>query len=148
MAKHNEIGKWGENLACDKLTSEGWAIAERNWREGHLELDIVAISADTIVFAEVKTRASMDEDPLEVITIAVNCKYGARSKCLSGYAPRATPVSALRSYLQSTATPRTIASNTFPTPSTRPSKPTDTATSLYLPFRDKFFHIPVSRLLP
>jgi len=67
MAKHNEIGKWGENLACDKLTSEGWAIAERNWREWHLELDIVAISADTIVFAEVKTRASMDEDPLEVI---------------------------------------------------------------------------------
>ncbi|MDE5632039.1 MAG: YraN family protein [Muribaculaceae bacterium] len=67
MAKHNEIGKWGENLACDKLTSEGWAIAERNWREGHLELDIVAISADTIVFAEVKTRASMEEAPLEVI---------------------------------------------------------------------------------
>lgn len=67
MARHNDIGNWGEQLACDKLLSEGWAIAERNWRQGHLELDIVAINAAVIVFAEVKTRADRNEDPLESI---------------------------------------------------------------------------------
>lgn len=67
MARHNDTGKWGEDIAADKLTAEGWAIAERNWRRGHLELDIVALNARTIIFAEVKTRADMDEDPLEAV---------------------------------------------------------------------------------
>lgn len=67
MAHHNDTGKWGEDIAADKLTNEGWAIAERNWRRGHLELDIVALNANTIIFAEVKTRADMDEDPLESV---------------------------------------------------------------------------------
>lgn len=67
MARHNDTGNWGEDLACDALAAQGWAIAERNWRMGHLELDIVALRSDTIVFAEVKTRANADEDPLEAI---------------------------------------------------------------------------------
>ena len=65
--KHNELGKWGESLACDRLVAEGWAIADRNWRQGHHEIDIVAVNARTIVFAEVKTRSDMDEDPLEAV---------------------------------------------------------------------------------
>lgn len=61
------MGKWGEQMAVDSLTTAGWAIVERNWRRGHLELDIVATNADTIVFAEVKTRADLEEDPFETI---------------------------------------------------------------------------------
>lgn len=67
MAQHNELGKWGEQLAVDKLAREGWSILERNWRLGHLEIDIVAQKDERIVFAEVKTRADMDEDPLEAV---------------------------------------------------------------------------------
>ncbi len=67
MGRHNELGKWGENLACEKLASEGYAIMERNWRMGHLELDIVATRDDCIVFAEVKTRENRDSDPFEAI---------------------------------------------------------------------------------
>ena len=67
MAKHNELGKWGEQLAVDKLVSEGWSILERNWRLGHLEIDIVAQKDGRIAVVEVKTRAEMDEDPLDAV---------------------------------------------------------------------------------
>ena len=67
MARHIQLGKWGEDLACDRLVALGYAIAERNWRYNHLEIDIVAINATTIVFAEVKTRSNIDEDPFEAI---------------------------------------------------------------------------------
>ncbi|MDE6207533.1 MAG: YraN family protein [Muribaculaceae bacterium] len=67
MAQHNDLGKWGESLAVDRLTAEGFAILETNWRMGHLELDIVARRGDTVVVAEVKTRSDLDVDPLESI---------------------------------------------------------------------------------
>lgn len=67
MARHNELGKWGENLACEKLIADGCAIAARNWRMGRYEIDIIAVKDDYIIFAEVKTRADMDIDPLEAV---------------------------------------------------------------------------------
>lgn len=67
MGRHNELGKWGEDLACDMLAGQGYAIAERNWRMGHLELDIVAVREGSVIFAEVKTRADLDCDPLEAV---------------------------------------------------------------------------------
>ena len=67
MARHNDTGKWGEELACEKLVTEGYAIVGRNWRMNHLEIDIVAQKGTDVVFAEVKTRTNMDEDPLEAI---------------------------------------------------------------------------------
>lgn len=67
MARHNQTGKWGEELAADMLTSKGYAICERNWRRGHLEIDIIAMRDDILVFAEVKTRTNPDEDPLEAV---------------------------------------------------------------------------------
>lgn len=56
MARHNETGKWGENVACEYLKSKGYAIVDRNWRSGHYEVDIIAMSANRIIFVEVKTR--------------------------------------------------------------------------------------------
>lgn len=67
MARHNHTGNWGENLACDSLVEQGWAVVERNWRLNHLEIDIIAMKDNVLVFAEVKTRTDMDEDPLEAI---------------------------------------------------------------------------------
>lgn len=67
MAKHNDTGRWGEDLACDMLVADGWAIVERNWCMNHLEVDIIAMKGDVLAFVEVKTRANMDEDPLEAI---------------------------------------------------------------------------------
>ena len=67
MAKHNELGKWGEEIACEKLIRAGYAIVERNWRMHHYEIDIIASKGDRIIFVEVKTRSNIDADPIEAI---------------------------------------------------------------------------------
>jgi len=67
MAKHNDTGHWGEDLAADYLTGQGYAIVERNWHTGKLELDIIAMKDDILVIAEVKTRSDKDDDPLDSI---------------------------------------------------------------------------------
>ena len=67
MARHNETGQWGEDLACEKLITEGYAINQRNFRIGHYELDIIAMKGNRIVFVEVKTRSNPDSDPIEAI---------------------------------------------------------------------------------
>ena len=47
-------------MAARHLCSKGYTIRDRNWRLGHREIDIVALSEDmrTLVFVEVKTRLS------------------------------------------------------------------------------------------
>lgn len=67
MARHNDLGEWGEQLAADMLIEEGFAVIERRWRMSHCEIDIIAVKDDTVVFAEVKTRADIDVDPLEAV---------------------------------------------------------------------------------
>ena len=58
MATHNEVGKWGEEVAARYLESKGYIIKDRDWRMGKRDLDIVAINemADLLIIAEVKTR--------------------------------------------------------------------------------------------
>lgn len=67
MAQHNDIGKWGENLAYEYLVAHGYAITERNWRLGHYEIDLIAVKGNRIIFVEVKTRADKDCDPTDAI---------------------------------------------------------------------------------
>ncbi|MDE6197741.1 MAG: YraN family protein [Muribaculaceae bacterium] len=67
MAKHNDIGRWGEDLAAERLGALGFTVLERNWRMGHLEIDIVARKDDVLVVAEVKTRSDGFVDPLEAV---------------------------------------------------------------------------------
>lgn len=67
MAKHNELGKWGEQIAVDLLVTKGYAIVDRNWHLGHLEIDIIAMKDDRIVFVEVKTRSTNFVDPIMAI---------------------------------------------------------------------------------
>ena len=57
MAAHNELGKWGEDLAVAFLQGQGYTIIERDWKSGRRDIDIIAKDeTDTIVFVEVKTR--------------------------------------------------------------------------------------------
>lgn len=56
MARHNDVGKWGEDVAADYLQQQGFSIIERNWKVGRLEVDIIAIGPNLVLFVEVKTR--------------------------------------------------------------------------------------------
>ena len=35
MALHDELGKWGEDLAASYLERLGYTILERDWKSGH-----------------------------------------------------------------------------------------------------------------
>ncbi len=58
MAKHNELGRLGEDMAVEYLREKGYGVLERNWKLGDLEVDIIARVGETIVLVEVKTRSS------------------------------------------------------------------------------------------
>lgn len=60
MAKHNELGKKGEQLAVDFLLENGYEIIERNYRFDKAEVDIIAQKEDTLAIVEVKTRSTVD----------------------------------------------------------------------------------------
>lgn len=50
------LGQAGERAACDYLEALGHRILERNWRSGHLEIDLVTEAPDGIHIVEVKSR--------------------------------------------------------------------------------------------
>lgn len=58
MAKHNDLGKWGENQAMEFLQNLDYHILEVNWRWGKAEIDLIAQKGNVIVFVEVKTRST------------------------------------------------------------------------------------------
>lgn len=60
MAEHNDRGRWGEQKAAEYLERSGFRILHRDWRDGHRDLDIVAVDADQLVVVEVKTREKAD----------------------------------------------------------------------------------------
>ncbi len=62
MALHNDIGRLGEDAACEYLIKHGYRITERNWRLGNIEIDIIAENKTELVFVEVKTRTSTFAD--------------------------------------------------------------------------------------
>jgi len=69
MVKLNTIGSKGEEIAVKFLLNKGYAILERNWRNGQKEIDIIALHKDVVVFLEVKTRANFDFGfPEEAVT--------------------------------------------------------------------------------
>ena len=60
------IGQRGEEEACCWLVGEGHRILKRNWRSGHLELDIITIKGQILHVIEVKTRSADAPVPPEV----------------------------------------------------------------------------------
>lgn len=59
MDEKTYIGRCGENIASDYLSSKGYKIQQRNFRaKQYGEVDIIAVSpgGEELVFVEVKTR--------------------------------------------------------------------------------------------
>ena len=56
--KQQTVGARGEQEACNYLLGEGHRIVRRNWRAGHLELDIISLKDSTLHIVEVKTRSA------------------------------------------------------------------------------------------
>jgi putative endonuclease len=52
------LGIVGEELAARELTSRGYAILERRYRTRYGEIDIVCEDGETLVFVEVRARAT------------------------------------------------------------------------------------------
>jgi len=55
-----DIGKWGEDCACQFLTSQGLQIIDRNVRTPYGEIDLVMDLTGLTVFIEVKTRSNLE----------------------------------------------------------------------------------------
>ena len=71
MARHNELGKWGEDMAEAYLAEKGYILLERDWHHGHFDVDLIVRSADRMIvaFVEVKTRTSAElTSPDEAVT--------------------------------------------------------------------------------
>ncbi len=62
MAKHLDTGKQGEAIAAQYLLSQNYTLLEKNWRAGHLELDIIAKKEGLVIIAEVKTRTGRPQN--------------------------------------------------------------------------------------
>ena len=58
MAEHNIIGQKGEELAAKIMREKGFRVVDMNWKFGHLEMDVIAVSRKEIAFVEVKTRTT------------------------------------------------------------------------------------------
>ena len=68
MAAHNELGKWGEEIAAAYLQKKGLRIMQRDWKSGHRDIDIIATDGECLIFVEVKTHRNTDYgSPLEAI---------------------------------------------------------------------------------
>jgi len=65
MARHNEIGKEGEEMAVQYLIDKQWIILERNWRSGHKEIDIIAKCNGDLIIIEVKVRKFIGNERIE-----------------------------------------------------------------------------------
>ncbi|CAN5235097.1 YraN family protein [soil metagenome] len=58
MARHNILGRSGEDLAALYFKEKGYEILYTNWRHLHLEIDIIARHNYKLHFIEVKTRTN------------------------------------------------------------------------------------------
>ena len=70
MTQKSQIGKLGEDIACEYLVKNGYKIIDRNFRRPWGELDIVAKYRDgTLVFVEVKAmRKNSSLNPEDNLT--------------------------------------------------------------------------------
>lgn len=81
MAKHNDLGALGEEMAVDFLQKDNYKIIERNWRFKKAEIDIIAQKNDILSVVEVKTRSSdyfgnpqdfVNEKKIQLLVEAIN----------------------------------------------------------------------------
>lgn len=68
-AVRKDVGKGGEDIACQFLQRNGYKIIDRNYRRKWGEIDIIAVKDDIVRFVEVKavSRESPDYRPEELV---------------------------------------------------------------------------------
>lgn len=66
--RDKEFGKFAEQKAAEYYIVRGYAIRERNWRLGKIEIDVIAQIDNIIVFCEVKARSGKDVNAVEAVT--------------------------------------------------------------------------------
>jgi putative endonuclease len=54
--RRSQLGRLGEDAACEFLQRKGYALLERRWRSRTGEIDLVMRQGDTLVLVEVRTR--------------------------------------------------------------------------------------------
>lgn len=67
MSSKSKLGQEGEELACKYLQENGHVILEKNYRSGHLEIDIISFDNKGLHFVEVKTRVNPVSKPEEAV---------------------------------------------------------------------------------
>ena len=82
-------GRRGEEEACRYLCGLGHEIIVRNWRYGHLELDIISLLGSELHIVEVKSRtvpaaaapeANVDRRKMQRLTRAANAFLNSDSR--------------------------------------------------------------------
>ena len=69
MHIRGELGRRGEDVALEYLQQCGLHLVQRNWRAGHLEVDLIMEDARTVRIVEVKTLHAGDGfDPSDNVT--------------------------------------------------------------------------------
>lgn len=69
MARKDEIGRAGEDLAKQWIERAGAQVVERNWRCREGEIDLIAFDGDDLIIVEVKTRRTLRlGHPAEAVT--------------------------------------------------------------------------------
>ncbi len=94
-----DIGRYGEKLAAEYLKKNGYKILEKNSKQSHNELDIIAENKDFLVFVEVKTRS--------VYRGNMYSPYGSPASAVTRDKQRRT-IAAARSYISKKRTSRYI----------------------------------------
>lgn len=69
MKYNKQLGAFGEDMACDYLTKQGYRVLERNFNCRAGELDIIALEGETLAFVEVKCRTGTEYgNPSEAVS--------------------------------------------------------------------------------
>jgi putative endonuclease len=70
VARKDELGRHGEDLAVEYLRDRGYVVLSRNWRCREGEIDVVAADQEQLVVVEVKTRSGTGYGtPAEAVTV-------------------------------------------------------------------------------
>ena len=73
--QRQSLGRMGESIAGAFLKNKGYTLLERNWRTPYGEIDLVVKNNETIIFVEVKTRASTSLGPPEISITARKAEH-------------------------------------------------------------------------
>ena len=75
------VGRRGEDEACGFLVKKGHVLIQRNYRAGHLEIDIISLDRNGVHFVEVKSRvAPAQAEPQESVTPAKQRRIAEAAK--------------------------------------------------------------------